>query len=300
MQSRRRHKLFRILVTRYPIATSIAKFKKAFFYKVINKESTIDFATKSKYNRAFYYTPGFSFFGKNSKTNHRLVSISNVRSKNALAALPSQIHSLLTELRMLNINKDSSFPVDLSNILSYRYAVSPSLSKQRKSSILPIKTIESFKSFFRNRGMVQSSLNTFNVKNDFDKSAIYKKRHILQKRVYSLRLHKSLLPSATRLRKFSYSTKSLNNIPYKKASFFYRAYLRGIYFRFINKRRKKRIRRRKIIRLKKLHFYIPTYLHVDFRTLRAIKISSPSLEEINYSFRGSLAKVYSYYSARGF
>ena len=54
------------------------------------------------------------------------------------------------------------------------------------------------------------------------------------------------------------------------------------------------------MRRKSVHFFIPSYLQIDFRTLRAVKIQSPSLEDIYYSFRISLPKVYSFYQAQGF
>ena len=65
----------------------------------------------------------------------------------------------------------------------------------------------------------------------------------------------------------------------------------------INKKNK---RKQSIRRLKPVHFYIPGYLQIDFRTLTAIKRKSPSWTDINYPFQISLAKTYTFYKSRGF
>lgn len=70
--------------------------------------------------------------------------------------------------------------------------------------------------------------------------------------------------------------------------------------RFRRQRQLKKERSRKIPRLKAVHWYVPSYLHRDFRTLRAVRISSPALEDIHHSFQVSLAKVHSFYRSRGY
>ena len=75
---------------------------------------------------------------------------------------------------------------------------------------------------------------------------------------------------------------------------------RAIRLRFYTKRYKKNLRYKKLIRLKGVHFFIPNYLQRDFRTLRARIRHSPNRETIYYSFRISLAKMYSFYRAKGF
>lgn len=59
-------------------------------------------------------------------------------------------------------------------------------------------------------------------------------------------------------------------------------------------------RKKRIIRLKPVHFFIPTYLMIDFRTLSAIKLKSPSYEDRHYPFQISLAKTTSFFKSQGF
>lgn len=70
--------------------------------------------------------------------------------------------------------------------------------------------------------------------------------------------------------------------------------------RFLIQRQAKKERRRKFPRLKSVHWYVPTYLHRDFRTLRAVRIKSPSTDDIHHSFQASLGKLHSFYRSRGF
>jgi hypothetical protein len=53
-------------------------------------------------------------------------------------------------------------------------------------------------------------------------------------------------------------------------------------------------------RLKPVHFFIPSYVQVDFRTLSFIKIKSPMYKDIHYPFQISLSKTYSFYKSQGF
>jgi ribosomal protein S4 len=66
------------------------------------------------------------------------------------------------------------------------------------------------------------------------------------------------------------------------------------------KRLKKQKRKKAIIRLKPVHFFIPAYLQMDFRTLSAIKRKTPSYSEMHYPFQISLPKTYSFYKSQGF
>jgi ribosomal protein S4 len=68
---------------------------------------------------------------------------------------------------------------------------------------------------------------------------------------------------------------------------------------FLARRRSKEERRRRVPRLKPVHWYIPRYMLFDFRTLRAVVVESPSQEQIHYSFRCSLAKIHSFYRTMG-
>ena len=124
-----------------------------------------------------------------------------------------------------------------------------------------------------------------------------KKLRHFQKILFGLRLRKSLTPKVVRF------TSQLAKAAIKKDSpfsFYHRPYSRSSLLRFYSKRRKKVVRAHRTPRLKAIHFYIPTYLQRDFTTLRAIKIQSPSLEDIQYPFRISLAKRHSFYRAKGF
>ncbi len=66
----------------------------------------------------------------------------------------------------------------------------------------------------------------------------------------------------------------------------------------IHKKLKKK-RRLLIPRLKKVHWYFPQYFYFDVKTLRGVVLRNPMSNEIFYSFRGSLANIYSFYKSRG-
>jgi hypothetical protein len=63
---------------------------------------------------------------------------------------------------------------------------------------------------------------------------------------------------------------------------------------------KKAKRKQMTTRLKPVHFFIPSYVQVDFRTLSFIKIKSPMYKDIHYPFQISLSKTYSFYKSQGF
>lgn len=65
-------------------------------------------------------------------------------------------------------------------------------------------------------------------------------------------------------------------------------------------RLKKKKRKKMTIRLKAVHFFIPSYLQRDFRTLSVIKIKSPVFKDRHYPFQISLSKTYSFYKSQGF
>lgn len=52
-------------------------------------------------------------------------------------------------------------------------------------------------------------------------------------------------------------------------------------------------------RLKSVHWYIPSYIYFDFRTIKAVFLYNPLPEEIQYSFKCSLSKIHSFYRSRG-
>ena len=69
--------------------------------------------------------------------------------------------------------------------------------------------------------------------------------------------------------------------------------------RLLLARRAKSERRRKIVRLRPVHLRVPTYLHRDFRTLRAVMLHQPAPEESVFPFRVALAQVSTFFRARG-
>jgi hypothetical protein len=111
-----------------------------------------------------------------------------------------------------------------------------------------------------------------------------------QKLAFSLRLRKAALPSS-----FRYFNKQK-----RQTSVRHHTFKRTKLLRFYFKKYKKAVQNQKRIRLKGVHFFIPSYLQMDFRTLRAIKVQSPSQIDIYYPFRISLAKRYSFYRSRGY
>jgi len=132
-----------------------------------------------------------------------------------------------------------------------------------------------------------------------------KKIQHFQKLFRSLRLRKFLAPRVSRFiktveRKKGLTGKMKESKKSKYFSFYRRWYAHKVLFRTKVKRRKKVSRSRQFIRLNPVHLYVPAYLQRDFRTLRAVKIESPKLEDIHYPFRASLSKVYSFYRAQGF
>jgi len=71
-------------------------------------------------------------------------------------------------------------------------------------------------------------------------------------------------------------------------------------FKRKRKIKKKRVRIKKYIRIKGIHFFIPKYFQINFRTLSIMKRGSASQKDIYYPFRRSLAAVYSFYISKGF
>lgn len=69
-------------------------------------------------------------------------------------------------------------------------------------------------------------------------------------------------------------------------------------FYFIMKKRKKARRRLSVPRLKGVHWYIPSYIHFDFKTMQSIFLYHPLAQEIHYSFKASLPKLFSFYRSR--
>lgn len=70
-----------------------------------------------------------------------------------------------------------------------------------------------------------------------------------------------------------------------------------LYYFMANRRIKVR-RRLSIPRLKRVHWFIPTYIHFDMKTMISVFLHHPKSNEIHFSFKGSLPKLVSYYISR--
>ncbi len=76
--------------------------------------------------------------------------------------------------------------------------------------------------------------------------------------------------------------------------------LRAPVWKFRLKRRRKAMRRKNVSRFRKVHWYLPAYIYLDMRTLRAIYLYHPKPEEINFGFRCSLKGLQAFYSSAGY
>lgn len=72
----------------------------------------------------------------------------------------------------------------------------------------------------------------------------------------------------------------------------------ALYYFSISKKFKRR-RRRTVPRLKMVHWYVPAYIHFDFKTMESILIQDPLPSEIYHSFKCSLSKLHAFYRSRG-
>lgn len=70
------------------------------------------------------------------------------------------------------------------------------------------------------------------------------------------------------------------------------------YFLLINRYKKRR--RRILPRLKKVHWHIPAYIHLDPQTLQVAIVRAPQASELYYPFQCSPSKIISFYKSRGF
>jgi len=68
---------------------------------------------------------------------------------------------------------------------------------------------------------------------------------------------------------------------------------------FLTRRRMKKTKKFALPRLKKVHWFVPNYIYVDYRTLRAVYLYNPRPEEIVYSFKCSLRAIHAFYRSRG-
>ena len=77
-------------------------------------------------------------------------------------------------------------------------------------------------------------------------------------------------------------------------------YRRSPVLYFLMTRKFKAKRRQSIQRFRSVHWYIPSYIYFDFRTLRAVYLYNPKPEEVVYSFKCSLAQIHSFYRTLGY
>ena len=193
-----------------------------------------------------------------------------------------------TNILRLLINHNPSFYKLFSRITQ---------SSNNKKGLQPKQSLAQYKGRLNSFVMMASSLFSQTITNDITNAIptigqdnLTKKRTHYQKIVFSTRFRKIMLPSSFKYIVGAEKQKKIGH------HFFKRTKLLRFYF----KKYKKSIQKKKIIRLKDVHFFIPPYLQIDFRTLRVIKVQSPSSDEIYYPFRISLPKRYSFYRSKGF
>jgi len=204
----------------------------------------------------------------------------------------SSVHQLVTQLFKLSPSTGTA----LQRLAAYNQSFFNrhlAISKEVQS-----KAILSNMDFFSaQRQPYPSRLNSF-VRRTFDRSdnnsclskrSTFREKCIhYQKLAFSLRFRKLALPSY-----FQYATKRTKVISRSKCK-------RTKLLRFYFKKAKKTVQNQKRIRLKGIHYFIPSYIQIDYRTLRAVKVQSSSQEDIYYPFRISLSKRYSFYRSRGY
>lgn len=94
----------------------------------------------------------------------------------------------------------------------------------------------------------------------------------------------------------SFKEKNRNTLKNKSKKIFKS---KSVLFFFLLKRKKKALKAQQITRFKKNHWFVPSYIEFNFRTLQGMLIKSPSVKDIHYSFRSSLLKTYSFYKIKG-
>lgn len=72
-----------------------------------------------------------------------------------------------------------------------------------------------------------------------------------------------------------------------------------IYYYIAHKRYRAK-RKVSVVRLKSVHWYIPSYIHFDFQTMTAVFLHHPLSKEIVYSFKCSLPKIHAFYRSKGY
>lgn len=258
--------------------------KKFRFIKSLKKNKKVSNFAKQTYSRLSFIQPAFTFLGVKVKVKAKHSSI--IKQKNVLNFLyprvfPEEVNSVLEQVIGEIAKNDTQGYNSFFQSVIAPTVIRPSrptrLSKQEQVTTLFPFFVDKKILFMYSERLCSSNI-------------IKKKIQHFYKLCLSLRLRKSLLPSLV----------SLSNNTKRAKPFVYKAFSRKSLSYFYIKRRKKIIRRRKFPRLKSVHYYIPSYIQIDFRTLRAVKIQIATVEDTFYPFRNSLAKIHSFFRSRGF
>ena len=298
---------------------AIDKSQNPFFFRFRQKKITTnsDFhsnkVSKNDIDNSFSYYPTFQsnqkkvkgnlYFTKKKKIKYSSKIIYPVERK----LLFSQLNSFFNSNKEFDINEiDILDTLFINNFFDKFNGINSSNQIQKNFYNFRLRFFFSFNkinpSIFDTNSIIKkaniqnrefNSFNRYQNLKDFDLKEnwkFFKKFSCFQKVFFSRRLYKKSLPFIRNTYKKYSKTPVIN---------------KGISFRTLIKYqqtrwRKKKIRRRKLVRLKAVHLYFPSHIQRDFRTLRAIKIESPSINNIYYPFRGSVEKIYSFYRSRGF
>lgn len=196
---------------------------------------------------------------------------------------------LIAERRLVGIFRTdltaSEYQNYFSNLLSL-FAVNRELSKSTMLLVLRAKLVE-LEYHSRQASVMGTSIS--DGVNGFWRERM--KELITEHRLWSRQfdyLYRNVL--RLRLRRLFYSTSEIQaDIKARPRPLLY----------FLARRRSKEERRRRVARLKPVHWFIPRYMLFDFRTLRAVIVEAPRQEHIVYSFHCSLTKIHSFYRAMG-
>lgn len=212
-----------------------------------------------------------------------------VKLQNQLNSLMYQYRNLLVSERRLSVafrgeNFATKYDNYFVNLLAI-FAENRALSKAIMFLMLRIK-------------LVELSLYLYNIETLTDLSA---KEHLM--RLYHERRNDLLEQFRLWVSQFDHLYRNILRLRLRRL--FYAGNVEGknvevrslLYF--LARRRSKEERRRRIPRLKAVHWYIPQYMLFDFRTLRAVIVEGPKQEQIFYAFRCSLTKVHSFYRSMG-
>ncbi len=237
--------------------------------------------------------------GSNGKKVKKIVNVVNKQNRipiyniSSNIVVPNEIKEFVTSIQKKPslVFDELEYPFDKEKV---EFLINRYLPFIVNKSIYS-SSIQSQKQFFQFRyGILVAwfELNEFDLETE---GHLFQKLQWLQQYILSVRLRKKYLPFI--LSKFK-SQKDVENANQYKgfSSVSYRSRLR----RLRKKWCRKQVRQRKIIRLKAVHRYFPAHIQRDLRTLRAVKVETPRLNKIYYPFRGSLAKVHSFYRSRGF